>query len=189
MSLTSSTLDNFIGIAKWLVQAQGIEGDDGKDYALLLGSGVWDLLDMNEEEQPTFDDHLKALRQFMVVMKSLTSAKLYWKSTTAVHVHRVLGARIERVKYCSSSRAKMLHDAQMELMKELDVPVLDMYNFTYEAADQTITKNPNGDARHYNGIFNERMMDYFYPVKKKGIDNMRLSDAKNVVVEELAMSS
>mmetsp|Transcript_17431 Transcript_17431/g.21292 ORF Transcript_17431/g.21292 Transcript_17431/m.21292 type:complete len:489 (-) Transcript_17431:122-1588(-) len=186
MAFTSSTLDKFIGIAKWLVQGQGIEGDDGKDYALLLGSGVWDILDMNEKEQPNFDDHLKALKEFIGVVKSLTSAKLYWKSMTAVHIHVVRGARdIERVAYMSTSRAKMLYDAQMGLMRELDIPVIDMYNFTFEAADQTLP----GDGRHYNGIFNERMMDYFYPVKNKEMDNVRLSDDKNAVVEKLAMSS
>ncbi|GFH61791.1 hypothetical protein CTEN210_18267 [Chaetoceros tenuissimus] len=181
LPLSLSTVDKFIGIAKWLVQEQGIEGDDGKDDAVIIGSGVWDLLANNEEEQPNFDDHLKAVRELIEAVQGLTSAKVYWKSMTAVHVHRVVGARgIERVKYCSTSRAKMLHDGQMELMKELDIPVLDMYDITYEAADHT----QNGDARHYDGIFNEYMIDYFYPVEK-GNDNLRLSDAQNAVEERL----
>ncbi|GFH61792.1 hypothetical protein CTEN210_18268 [Chaetoceros tenuissimus] len=159
MPLSSNTLDKFIGIAKWLVREQGIEGDDGKDYALLIGSGVWDLLANNDEDQPNFYDHLKALREFISVVKGLTSAKVYWKSMTAVHVHRVL-------------------------MKELDILVLDMYNFTYEAASQTVTKNPLGDARHYDGIFNGWMMDYFYPAKK-GMAEMHLSDSQHAVVERL----
>lgn len=184
-SLKSSTLDKFIGLAKKLVRDQGIEGDKGSDYAIWLGSGVWDLLDNNHDEQPNFDDHLKALRELIGIMKGLTNAKLYWKSMTGVHVHIAHGANIkddfavERMSYCSTSRAKMLYDAQMKLMKELDIPVFDMYNFTFEAADQTLP----GDARHFNGELNEMMMDYFYPVRKPIANGLNSTDS-NYVQEE-----
>lgn len=148
MPLKSSTLHYFVGLAENFVKHQGIEGDKGSDCALWLGSGVWDVLANNEEEQSSFHDHLKALREYISFVQGLTKAQIYWKFMTGLHNHRTNGAnlpggpRVERVRYLSASRGKMLFDAQMELMKELNIPVFDMYNFSYEAADQgTLMEN------------------------------------------------
>lgn len=184
LPLKSSTLEIFVRKAKSLARDNGFEGNKGSDCALLLGSGVWDVLANNEDQQPNFDDHLEALRKYMLAVQEFTNAKIYWKSMTGLHIHSTNGANIigspgvERVRYLSASRAKMLHDAQIQLMEDLNIPVLDMYNFTYEAADQSLP----GDGRHFNGELNERMMDFFYPIEKS-INNVQLSEGKAAVEE------
>lgn len=58
----------------------------------------------------------------------------------------------------SSVRAKLLHDLQLELMKEMDVPVLDLYRTTYLSAEWLYP----GDGRHYRKHFNHRMVESFF---------------------------
>ena len=116
----------------------------------------------NNEEQNSFADHLNAVRTLIKTAQELTNAKIYWKSNTAMQIHWVVHpARPQRVKYLSNSRAKMLHDGQMSSMKELGIPVLDMFDLSYDHADMLQT----GDGRHYLNEFNDYLMDYFYPVE------------------------
>ena len=74
-----------------------------------------------------------------------------------MHVHR--GPDIERLMYVSNSRVKALYDAQMKLMEKLDVPVLDVYNYTYE---QAYHSKPN-DAIHFMDFVHTNILDELYP--------------------------
>ena len=90
---------------------------------------------------------------------------------TAMQIHWVVNPRgFKRVKYMSNSRANMLHDGQMSLMKELGIPVLDMFDLSYDHADMLQT----GDGRHYINEFNDLLMDYFYPIKNSERKAFRL---------------
>merc|ERR1711862_435720 len=73
------------------------------------------------------------------------------------HVHR--GPDIERLMYVSNSRVKTLHDAQIELMNRLKVPVLDLYNYTYESAWYT----KENDAIHFMDFIHTQILDELYP--------------------------
>ena len=82
----------------------------------------------------------------------------------AMHINVVtVPHALAHVRYMSGTRAKSIYDAQVELMRELhDIPVVDMYNITYEAQEHM---RP-GDGRHYTVFFNVMLLDYFYPTKE-----------------------
>ena len=162
VSLRTDTLEKFLGKVRDLLEGRDLYGSKGSNSALILGSGVWDILD-NEKWQPNFDDHMEAVKQYIQAVQEMTDAHIYWKSMTAMHINIVrnpLG--FDRVRYMSSTRAKSIYDKQVELMRELNIPVLDMYDMTYEAQEHT---RP-GDGRHYSVFFNDLLMDYFYPTNE-----------------------
>jgi hypothetical protein len=70
------------------------------------------------------------------------------------------------LRYAANSRVKYLYDEQMKIMKELNVPVLDVFEATYLSSDQhpfMDTRNrPVGDAVHYLAPFNKVILSYFY---------------------------
>jgi hypothetical protein len=53
---------------------------------------------------------------------------------------------------------KYLYEEQMKIMKELNVPVLDVFEATYLSSDQ----HPPGDCAHYVTSFNKLILNYFY---------------------------
>jgi hypothetical protein len=64
----------------------------------------------------------------------------------------------ERARYMSASRSSFLYTAQKELMAQLDVPFLDIYQATYLSAFQT---RP-GDGRHYRQVINRMLFRYLF---------------------------
>jgi hypothetical protein len=46
----------------------------------------------------------------------------------------------------------------MKIMKDLNVPVLDVYEATYLSSDQHAV----GDSVHYEAPFNKLILSYFY---------------------------
>ena len=161
-SLRAETLDAFLGKVRYLIRGRDLYGSKGSNSALILGSGVWDILD-NEKWQPSFDDHMEAVKQYIQAVQEMTDAQIYWKSMTAMHINIVTSPLgFDRVRYMSSTRAKSIYDKQVELMRELNIPVLDMYSLTYEAQEHT----RRGDGRHYSVFFNDVLMDYFYPTNE-----------------------
>ena len=64
----------------------------------------------------------------------------------------------DRVRYMSASRSNFLYHAQKELMAQLYVPFLDIYQATYLSAFQTIP----GDGRHYRRVVNRRLFRYLF---------------------------
>jgi lysophospholipase L1-like esterase len=63
-----------------------------------------------------------------------------------------------KLRYASNSRVKYLHEEQMKIMKELNVPVLDLFEATYLSGDQ----HPVSDGVHYRVPFNKLILSYFY---------------------------
>jgi len=130
---------------------------NNQKIAILMNHGAWDLAKMNEG-QHSFKHHLISLRRLVLYMKTkVPDVDLIWRSTAAEHVHR--GPDIERLRYVSASRTKSLYEAQMEIMRELEVPVLDIYNYTYESGFYT---KPN-DALHYMDFVLGRILQEIYP--------------------------
>jgi len=129
----------------------------GRKVAILMNYGSWDLAKSNEGQE-SFQDHLITLRKLVNYIKTrLPNVDLIWRSTTAQHVHRA--PDIERVMYVSASRTKALHDAQMDLMRELDIPVIDIYNFTFENGRYTKVN----DAIHYMDFIFHEILQQIYP--------------------------
>jgi len=94
--------------------------------------------------------------------QGIPGAMVVWKSATAVHIHSVHCGCIDkgcsdRIKYMSHSRARKLYLKQLEVAKRMEVPVVDLFNITYNNAHMA---KPN-DGRHYNEQLNVLMHDRF----------------------------
>eukprot|EP00797_Seminavis_robusta_P028915 Sro570_g168580.1 n/a (261) ;mRNA; r:50132-50914 len=155
-----------------------LAGRNSNKSALLLGSSIWDVLASNTDKaqnnqnnnllftknQPVFQDHLTACRQFIgTVRQEYPHVQVLWKSPSAMHVHVVVAnnndtALQNRVRYMSSSRMAHLYRLQRQLMQELQVPFLDIYEATYLSADWTFP----GDGRHYLPELHKHMLKWFY---------------------------
>jgi hypothetical protein len=146
--------------------------------ALLLGSGVWDILaddDLKNQQGPQFKDHRVACRQLIASIRNeFPVLDIYWKSITAMHIQQVASDKndwfhVDRVFYMSSSRAHDLYRYQKEIMAQLNVTMLDLYPATHLSADHL----EPGDGRHYTREFNKMMLDWFYPHSKNlGLDTV-----------------
>ena len=129
-----------------------------KNSALVLNSGAWDLAKNNDRQQ-SFNSHLQSLKKLVLsIRRMLPNVELIWRSTTALHIHR--GSKdCELLYYVSESRSRALHEAQMSLMRSLNVPVIDIYNYTYESGYHT-RKN---DAIHWDDLVFKNIVNELYP--------------------------
>ena len=137
---------------------------DGPVVALMLGSGVWDVL-ADRQSSADFEDHLEACRILITsTQAAFPDVKIFWKSMTAMHIHKVVEGNqdwthIQRIYYMSNSRAHRLYELQRIVMKELNTTVLDVFPTTYLSAHWT----RRGDGRHYQPNLNQMALSYFYP--------------------------
>jgi len=132
--------------------------------AILLGSGIWDL----SQSLESIESHIEATGKYIEQVRiKAPSAHIYWKSMTSVYISvfdeaniraDVVDAARNRLKYCSRIRAKALYEAQPEVLQRMKITVFDMYNMTFEAEEWHF----RNDAMHYEGKFNDFLMDYFY---------------------------
>lgn len=145
--------------------------------AIILNSGAWDIARNNDGLLKSNAEHLQSLGQLITLFRRmLPGTDIIWRSTTAAHVHR--GPDIERLMYVSNSRIKTLHDAQIELMNRLKVPVLDLYNYTYESAWYT----KENDAIHFMDFIHTQILDELYPDDSIETDNIKEIFNNNVGV-------
>mmetsp|Transcript_5593 Transcript_5593/g.12881 ORF Transcript_5593/g.12881 Transcript_5593/m.12881 type:complete len:434 (-) Transcript_5593:227-1528(-) len=174
MGLNSKTIDEFIeSMGEDETETKLSEGCTEKRKALILGSCLWDILSADDTLQMSdFKDHCDACRDYICRLRQkYPGVTLVWKSPMAVHIHWVDLQRvvehdrttatlfgINRIKYMSSSRSYFLYTVQRQLMKELHVPMLDLYKATYLSADQLYPS----DGRHYKPDLNRKMLSWFY---------------------------
>jgi hypothetical protein len=133
--------------------------------ALLMGSSVWDVIhDSTPQKNPNFDSNIKAVRELVAIVRErYPGVALFWKSPSALHIHRV-GKKCKRgckigVRYMSASRTKQLYNLQKKAISEcLDVYWMDLYQGYYLSADYT----RSDDGRHYVDGFNEAMLSWLY---------------------------
>jgi hypothetical protein len=128
-------------------------------WVLLLGSAIWDILEWESDQGATFDDHLRTVRDLIQhARNTYPYVPIYWKAASALHIH-VIPDDVPRVAYMSGSRSKFLYQRQLSLMRELDVPVLDLYEAYFLSGDYT----KPGDGRHYKSRFSEELLSWFMP--------------------------
>ena len=126
-----------------------------------------------DSQKNVFDDHLKACRHFVIFIRHrYPNVDILWKSPTAMHIHVVvtdpsdptknttenIKLLLDRVRYMSTSRMGHLYQLQRQLMQELQIPFLDIYEATYLSASWTFP----GDGRHYLPELNKQMLNWFY---------------------------
>jgi hypothetical protein len=141
--------------------------------ALVVGSCLWDVLDADDTIQgQEYQDHLTSCRLYIEgIRKRYPGVDIVWKSPMAVHIHVVDLDRlvehdratatlfgISRVRYMSATRAKYLYHSQKNVMEELEVPVLDLFEATYLSSDRLYPS----DGRHYRPDLNRLMLSFFF---------------------------
>ena len=142
--------------------------------AFIIGSCIWDLASNYDLESfdkygnnhkfgfYELDDHLEAIRIFISEIKRLHPLRqIYWKSCTALHrqVYHCTTSCPDAVRYASLIRGRHLDAAQKELLGDLDIPVIDMFEMTYEMPE---LHRPE-DSMHYNAEMAIYWADYFLP--------------------------
>lgn len=141
--------------------------------ALILGSCLWDILDYQDVLQGSdYANHAQSCEAYIrEIQNRYPNVTLVWKSPMAVHIHWVDLDRlvqhqqetatlfgVDRVRYMSASRSKYLYQLQTKLMKELQIPVLDLFDATFLSADKLYPS----DGRHYRPELNRKMLQWFY---------------------------
>jgi lysophospholipase L1-like esterase len=136
------------------------------NVALVIGSSVWDLLSKDTVD-PDFVSHLQGARRFVEQLQlEYPNIPLYWKSASAMQPHTISSLCLRkrfincrhRTRYMSNSRAQILYEKQKELMSELGIPFLDLWEAYYLSGD----KMEASDGRHYNNEINRLMQSWFY---------------------------
>jgi hypothetical protein len=166
MELSTKTVPNLLNkLTRW--HKHELENTN-RSVALILGSSMWDILQPDNIQGPSFTDHLNASRQLIeTVRQRFPAVTLFWKAPSSVHPHRI---RLNwcyrqpkcgpRVRYLSNSRMEYLYRQQIRLMMdELQVPVLDVFEGSYLSSDWTL----KGDGRHFHRAYNEMVLSWFYP--------------------------
>jgi hypothetical protein len=137
-----------------------------QSVAVIIGSAVWDA--MRGCVRSDFKDHRDAIRQFITTLRSLyPQIHLYWKSPSAIVLHRRKSLEelidnqiwLHRSRYISDGVPRRIYNVQKELMKELQVPFLDLFDAYYLSAPWTLP----GDARHYEDDISFLLLSYYWP--------------------------
>lgn len=161
MALNSSTVPAFLrNIKRW----HGKELD--VNFTLVLGSSTWDLLDPQDTDNDSFQDHRNAIRALIQNLRQLyPQVRLVWKAATAVHPHRILTTCLsnlrcsKRIRYLSQSRSRLLYDYQKEVIHDLHLDFMDIWHAYWAMAEHTL----DGDGRHYDVVANRYVLQWFYP--------------------------
>jgi len=176
---THTVYTKFLPVIQKIEKEKEANGTQEDRSAFIIGSCVWDIVSMFDKEsfdryKPNGDrlkrfgfyelnDHLEAIRTYISsVQKLYPQRNIYWKGCTALHRHALKGIDekvIDTVFYVSLVRGRHLDTAQKELMRELNVPVIDMFEMTYEMAELHFTD----DTLHYNNEMIKYLLDYFIP--------------------------
>ena len=147
--------------------------ESSSPVALLLCSALWDILDSQDTMQgESYDNHRQALQEYIErIRQSYPHVTIVWKLPMAVHPHvvqleRLVDAEtgkpvlfgIDRLRYMSKYRSRYIYELQKELMQELDVKVLDIYDATHLSAHRLYPS----DGRHYRADLNRLMLNWFF---------------------------
>jgi hypothetical protein len=137
-----------------------------KRVAVILGSAVWDA--MRGCVRRDFVDHRAAIRQLITTLRTwYPQVDYYWKSPSAIVLHRhapleemlVDPVWLERSKYISDGVPRHIYSVQKELMTELNVTFLDVFDAYYLSSPWTLP----GDSRHFQDDISFLMLSYFWP--------------------------
>mmetsp|Transcript_25125 Transcript_25125/g.28737 ORF Transcript_25125/g.28737 Transcript_25125/m.28737 type:complete len:561 (+) Transcript_25125:93-1775(+) len=144
-----------------------------RSTAIIVGSAAWELgSNIGSLENHNFNSSIEMYYDLIRGIRSrFPEVTIYWKSPEAVHPS-VLGDKcyrnvdcIDRTRYVSTSSMKYLYEQQKRIMKELDVPFLDLWEVTYVS----ISWHMHRDCIHYRHWMNIFLLDCFYP------DSMQLN--------------
>jgi hypothetical protein len=136
-----------------------------ESVAVIVGSATWDV--MRGRVRPGFRAHLTACREFVQQARAeFPYVDFYWKSPSAIVLHRRgpladIGDRVwlSRSRYISDSVPRQVYLAQKDLMRQINVPFLDLFDTYYLSAPWTL----KGDCRHYDDRIASLLLSYYWP--------------------------
>jgi hypothetical protein len=136
----------------------------GQSIAVVTGSSLWDIL--NSHVDPGYQQHAAACQSFVTQFRrEFPHVDLYWKSPSALHFHKLRMLRKnpgtllqERAEYMSQALPYQMYLLQKALMKELQVPFLDLYEAYYLSGPWT----RRHDARHYKDEISSLLLSYYW---------------------------
>jgi hypothetical protein len=135
------------------------------NVALVIGSAVWGLLSKDTVD-PHFANHLEGARQYIKRLQhEYPNVSLYWRSASAFQPQMLPYDCFRhpvctwRTRYMSNSRARILYEKQKNLMAELGIPPLDLWEAYYLSGDRMLIKT---DGRHYDSALNILLQSWFY---------------------------
>jgi hypothetical protein len=144
--------------------AAATAADRNHSVAVIIGSSVWDV--MGAKVRPGLQAHLDACRSFVTQARvEFPHVDFYWKSPSAIFLHRrrplsgLKGNWLRIAKYTSGSVPRLLHVAQKDLMRELNIPYLDLFEAYYLSAPWSL----EGDCRHYDDRISKLLLSYYWP--------------------------
>jgi hypothetical protein len=135
-----------------------------KSIALVTGSAVWDLLAFDDVRggslRPDMVEHLNTVREYITAIRTnYPKVDIYWKSPSALHLHS-RDVTLWNNPLNSYHTASNLDIAQKKLMKELEVPYLDLYNAYFLSA----AWNKYNDTMHYSeSTLPSLLVSYYWP--------------------------
>jgi hypothetical protein len=140
--------------------------NQSQSIAVIAGSAVWDA--MRGCVRADLIDHQAAIRKFVTTIQTTyPNIDLYWKSPSPVVLHRSKSLIalmnnsiwLQRSRYISDAIPRQLYYAQKSLMKDLQVPFLDLFDAYYLSAPWSLP----GDARHYEDFISSLLLSYYWP--------------------------
>jgi hypothetical protein len=140
--------------------------NNSQRVAVITGSAVWDA--MRGCVRSDFRDHIAAIRSFVLSMQSqYPNLDLIWKSPSAVLLHRRGSLNdllnnsqwMQNSRYMSDAIPRQLYAVQKDLIEELKIPLLDLWEAYYLSGPWTIP----GDGRHYQDDISFLLLSYYWP--------------------------
>ena len=134
--------------------------------AVIIGSAVWDA--MRGCVRSDFEGHRTSIRQFVSSLRSIyPQIDFYWKSPSALMLHRRgtledfinNTVSLQNSRYISDGIIRKMNAIQKELMQELHVPFLDLFDAYYLSAPWSLP----GDSRHFEDELSSLLLSYYWP--------------------------
>jgi hypothetical protein len=144
---------------------------------LILGYAAWELQKpfgngmpipgQPYSDEDLFSDHLNCLGTMIRrLQRKLHGLEIIWKTGEYIHLHVVARDKgmewvhLPRLEYMSRYRTMALYQKQKDVMRQLNIPILDVMDASYLMPDRH--RGP-GDAIHYDVETNQKMLSWFFP--------------------------
>jgi hypothetical protein len=133
-----------------------------ESVAVIVGSATWDV--MRARVRPGFRAHLTACREFVQLVRAeFPYVDFYWKSPSAIFLHRrdpladIDLVLLSRSRYISDSVPRQVYLAQKDLMRQMNVPFLDLFDAYYLSAPWSLK------GVHYEDQISSLLLSYYWP--------------------------
>lgn len=149
------------------------------NVALVVGSASWDLLSPSTVD-PDFARHLVGVRKYITKLQTkYPHVDLYWRSATAFHPEQFengkCGRTCQESRYMSNSRSRDFYEKQNQVVREMGIPILDLWDATYLSGDHMLRDN---DGQRYSTELNKLMQSWFY---RNGGGNESQADGNGLI--------